>query len=192
MVAEYEGLLNVRRLLQQDYKCKAHNSVLELNVLHKRVTECLIQSLELEKTLGEASNRLKLKGNEINALRDEVAQLKKALDEARSRIKPQLNYDDSEEWMQRFNELQIRHRRDVENYENELCRKDQIILELRDRINTLLATPPQVVHTVQSVQPAMHSVSSRGRFASDARRKRRHDREAESDHRRSRNRDRVA
>ena len=144
-------------------------------MLHKRVATPLTQSLELEQTLGEASNRLKLKGNEINALRDEIAQLKKALDEARSRIKPQLNYDDAEEWMQRFNELQIRHRRDVENYENELCRKDQIILELRDRINTLLATPPQVVHTVQSVQPVMHSVSSRGMFTSDPRWQRQHD-----------------
>lgn len=105
---------------------------------------------------------MKLKGNEINSLRDEVAQLKKALDDARSRIKPQLNYDDTEEWMQRFNELQIRHRRDVENYENELSRKDQIILELREKINSLLAIPPQVVHTVQAAPTMMQSVSSRG------------------------------
>lgn len=123
---------------------------------------------------------MKLKGNEINSLRDEVAQLKKALDDARSRIKPQLNYDDTEEWMQRFNELQIRHRRDVENYENELSRKDQIILELREKINTLLATPPQVVHTVQAAPTMMQSVSNRGEITLYFRWKRRHDPKAQS------------
>lgn len=121
----------------------------------------MTKSLDLEQTLAEASNRLKLKGNEITSLRDEINQLKKALDDARSKIKPQLQYDESEEWMTRFNELQLRHRRDIENYENELARKDQIILELRDRINTLLATPPQVVQLPAANMT--HSFSNRGR-----------------------------
>lgn len=61
--------------------------------------------------------------------------MRRLLEEA-SRVKaPVVNFDDSEEWRIRFNELQNRWRRDQDNYENELNKKDQIIMELRDKIN---------------------------------------------------------
>ena len=56
---------------------------------------------------------------------------------------PVINFDDSEEWRVRFNELQTRWRRDQDNYETELGRKDQIILDLREKLNHLLSQPIQ-------------------------------------------------
>lgn len=68
----------------------------------------------------------------------EIERLKRLLSEKQPTI---VKYDDSEEWKMRFNELQNRHRRDIDNYENELSRKDQIIMELRDRMNQLMVQP---------------------------------------------------
>lgn len=74
---------------------------------------------------------------------EELERLRKLLEAKNNEKKPVLE-DESEEWRIRFNELQNRSRRDMDNYENELHRKDQIIMELRDKINQLLSQTPQV------------------------------------------------
>lgn len=72
---------------------------------------------------------------------EELERLRKMLEENRRPQAPVVNFDDSEEWRKRFEELQNRHRKDIDNYENELQRKDQIIMELREKINQLLSQP---------------------------------------------------
>jgi plasmid stabilization system protein ParE len=115
--------------------------------------------------LADASNRLTAKNNEIKQLdqllqdRDaEIDRLARIIEEMKREKKTIVTFDDNDEWRLRFIELQNRARRDVDNYENELCRKDQvratyqIILELRDRINQLLSMPP--VQTVVHERPS--------------------------------------
>ena len=80
---------------------------------------------------------------------EEIARLRKIIEEMSREPKTSINLDNSDEWRIRFQELQNRHRRDIDNYEGELVKKDQIIMELRDRINQLLASPsppPQTIY----------------------------------------------
>lgn len=74
---------------------------------------------------------------------EEIERLRRLLEEAGRTKMPVINFDDSEEWRVRFNELQTRWRRDQDNYETELGRKDQIILDLREKLNHLLSQPIQ-------------------------------------------------
>ncbi len=81
---------------------------------------------------------------------EEIDRLRRLLEEASRTKAPVVNINDSEEWRLRFNELQTRWRRDSDNYENELNRKDSIIMELRDKINSLLQQPTPMVRTANT------------------------------------------
>lgn len=83
--------------------------------------------------MSDVAKRLEAKNKEIKQLdgllheRDsEIDRLTQIIEEMRREKKPMVTFDDSEEWRLRFNELQTRARRDVDNYENELSRKDQV------------------------------------------------------------------
>jgi hypothetical protein len=56
----------------------------------------------------------------------EIDRLARIIEEMKREKKTIVTFDDSDEWRLRFNELQNRARRDVDNYENELMRKDQV------------------------------------------------------------------
>lgn len=106
--------------------------MLELNGMAKRCKE-------LETTLADASNRLTAKTSEIKQLdlllrdRDaEIDRLVKIIEEMKREKKTVVTFDDSDEWRLRFNELQNRARRDIDNYENELTRKDQVDFYYQD------------------------------------------------------------
>lgn len=81
----------------------------------------------------------------------DIDRLTQIIEEMRREKKTVVTFDDSEEWRLRFIELQNRARKDIDNYENELSRKDQIILELRDKINQLLSQTPMA--TAQNFYP---------------------------------------
>lgn len=122
-----------------------------------------MQCRELETTLADASKRLAAKNKEIKQLdqllqeRDaEIERLIQIIEEMKREKKTVITFDDSEEWRVRFIELQNRARKDIDNYENELSRKDQIILELRDKINQLLCQSP-VITGQQFYSPANDS-----------------------------------
>lgn len=74
----------------------------------------------------------------------EIERLIQIIEEMKREKKTVVTFDDSEEWRVRFIELQNRARKDIDNYENELSRKDQIILELRDKMNQLLTQTPVI------------------------------------------------
>lgn len=131
--SNYERLVQVT-VDHKDYKCKLHTTVLELNSLSKRCKE-------LETTLADASSRLTAKNGEIKKLdqllqdRDaEIDRLVKIIEDLKRESKTIVTFDDSDEWRLRFNELQNRARRDVDNYENELLRKDQVLDIDRDHL----------------------------------------------------------
>jgi hypothetical protein len=81
-----------------------------------------------------------------NGIKDrdaEIERLKKLLGEKPKQI---VQVQDNDEWRIRFEELQRRHRRDIDNYEDELNRKDGIIMDLRDKLNQRLTYAPPVQH----------------------------------------------
>ena len=83
--------------------------------------------------LADASARIHGKNDEIRSLQlllrskdEEMERLRRSLEELSRQPKHFINLEDSDQWKIRFNELQNRHRRDVDNYEGELLRKDQV------------------------------------------------------------------
>lgn len=87
----------------------------------------------MEALLADASARIHGKNDEIRSLQlllrskdEEMERLRRTLEELSRQPKHLINIEDSEQWKIRFNELQNRHRRDVDNYEGELLRKDQV------------------------------------------------------------------